>query len=88
VDNIGIDFDAGDTVSDWANGNRYPSVVGAEQLHAMNITGNGVTVAVIDTGYWKHPSMDTAGNGASRVLAQYDAIRDIVDSTGSSVNTE
>ncbi len=88
VDNVGIAFNADDPVSDWASGERYPSVVGAEQLHSSNLTGDGVTVAVIDSGYWKHPAMDRTANGDWRILAQYDAIHDVVDSVGGSVTTE
>lgn len=55
----------------------YPTVVGAAALHGHGITGKGVTVAIIDSGLWEHANLlnDTQGN--SRVIARYDAIRDI-----------
>ncbi|GHD38038.1 hypothetical protein GCM10007053_28000 [Halioglobus pacificus] len=52
----------------------YATVAGADALHKQGITGNGVTVAVLDSGLWEHPALtlNTAGN--SRILARYDAI--------------
>jgi serine protease AprX len=40
-----------------------------------------VTIGVLDTGYWKHPSLDTTALGLGRVLAQYDALGDTSDSS-------
>ncbi len=57
----------------------YPTLIGADQLHAQGIDGTGVTVAVVDTGYWSHPDLDNNSNGLARVLAQYDAIADQMD---------
>jgi hypothetical protein len=37
----------------------YSSLVNANALHSQNITGAGVTVAVVDTGYWSHPAWIT-----------------------------
>jgi subtilisin family serine protease len=55
----------------------YPTVVGADALHSHGITGKGVTIAIIDSGLWEHPNLlkDTQGN--SRVIARYDAIKDV-----------
>lgn len=55
----------------------YPTVVGADALHGHGITGKGVTVAIIDSGLWEHPNLlkDTQGN--SRVIARYDAIKNV-----------
>ncbi|MEE4110415.1 MAG: S8 family peptidase [Halieaceae bacterium] len=53
----------------------YPSVTGAALLHANNVTGKGVTVAVLDSGLWEEPgelSFDTSGR--ARILDRYDAI--------------
>ena len=52
----------------------YAAVAGADALHRHGVTGKGVTVAVLDSGLWDHPSLllDTAGK--ERVLARYDAI--------------
>lgn len=54
----------------------YPNASGAALLHSHGITGNGVTVAVLDSGLWEDNSeltLDTTGH--DRVLARYDAIR-------------
>ena len=48
--------------------------IGADFLHDQGITGAGVTIAVLDTGYWGHNTLryDTAGR--DRVLSVYNAI--------------
>ncbi len=61
---------------------QVPSLVGADELHALGIDGSGVTVAVIDTGYWSHPGLDTNSNGISRVLALFDAIANMLTALG------
>jgi len=55
----------------------YPSVTGADLLHRNGITGQGITVAVLDSGLWEPDSiaLDTRGN--PRVIARYDAIANI-----------
>ena len=52
----------------------YPTLVGANRLHNDNVKGDGITVAVIDTGHWSHDSLDKKTNGQNRVVAQYNAI--------------
>ncbi|MCA9923058.1 MAG: S8 family peptidase, partial [Anaerolineales bacterium] len=52
----------------------YVALVDAEALHENGINGTGITVAVVDTGYWSHPEIDNNVNGNLRVLAQYNAI--------------
>jgi subtilisin family serine protease len=46
----------------------YPMLVGADTLHKAGITGNGITIAVLDTGFWQ----DVSQNYGSRVLATID----------------
>ena len=55
----------------------FPTVIGADALHLHNITGKGVTVAIIDSGLWETEvlALDTAGN--PRIIARYDAINNI-----------
>lgn len=65
----------------FASGVSYPSLAGADRLHAQGVNGLFVTVAVLDTGYWKHPVLDTTAVGLGRVLAQYDALGDANDSS-------
>ena len=50
--------------------------VEADRLHALNIDGRGVTVAVIDTGHYSHVALNKNPDGRGRVLANYDAILD------------
>lgn len=65
----------------FGSGVSYPSLAGADQLHAQGVNGLLVTVAVLDTGYWKHPALDTTALGLGRVLAQYDALGNTSDSS-------
>ncbi len=54
----------------------FPNRIGADALHEQGITGHGVTIAVIDTGYaWSSVLAENA-SGDYRLLAQYDAIED------------
>jgi subtilisin family serine protease len=54
----------------------YPSRVGASRLHAEGITGRGVTVAVLDTGWDNFGAMSYDTHSEWRVLESYDAIQD------------
>lgn len=54
----------------------FPSQVGADALHQHNITGKGVGVAIIDSGIWQHPHLQTNTAGKSRIAAYYNAISD------------
>jgi serine protease AprX len=67
----------------------YPTLVGANQLHSQGLTGFGVTVAVLDTGYWRETGLSTNAFLLPRVLVQYDATRNRIDSLLSlGVNTD
>jgi len=57
----------------------YPTVTGANLLHQHGITGDGVTVAVLDSGLWESDSIARNTRGSMRVLARYDAVADIAD---------
>ena len=73
-----------ETSSNGVEDSGYPVVAGADALHGGGINGNGVTVAVIDTGFWRnHEWLANDLNGANRVLAEYDAI---TDKSGKAVN--
>ena len=54
----------------------YPSEVAAKDLQVGGINGNGVTVAILDSGLWaQHGPLQTTPNGNSkRILAQYDVL--------------
>ncbi|MCX7065182.1 MAG: S8 family serine peptidase, partial [Proteobacteria bacterium] len=55
----------------------YPVVVGADALHDGGVNGAGITVAVLDTGFWRnHEWLRQDLDGQDRVLAEYDAITD------------
>lgn len=47
---------------------NYPALIGADSLQAAGITGKGVTIAVLDTGFWQ----DMSQNYGNRVLASVD----------------
>lgn len=52
----------------------YPEVVGADLAWGAGYTGQGVTVAILDTGIAKLPSLKKSANGNDRLIAWYDAI--------------
>lgn len=54
----------------------YPSLVGASMMHQKGATGEGVTVAVVDTGYFDTRYLERKSDGNVRVVAQYDALQD------------
>jgi subtilisin family serine protease len=52
----------------------FPGLVGAHALHDQQVTGDGVTIAIVDTGLWNDKGLrQKGGSGRSRVLATYDA---------------
>ncbi len=55
----------------------YGNYVGADLLHQSGILGEGIGVAIIDSGLWNHPSLTLAPDGEPRVTAHYDAIRNV-----------
>jgi len=55
----------------------FPTVIGADSLHLHQITGRGITVAIVDSGLWEANSLALDTRGKSRILARYDAIKDI-----------
>ncbi|MEM8492991.1 MAG: S8 family peptidase [Pseudomonadota bacterium] len=56
----------------------FAAVSGAALLHANGVTGKGINVAVLDSGLWEEPDEITQNTqGQPRVIARYDAIRDI-----------
>ena len=57
----------------------YANLATASHLHDQSITGKEVTVAVLDTGYWSHPYLDKKDNGQVRILSQYNAITDQIE---------
>ena len=52
----------------------YSTVAGADNLHRHDIRGQGITVAVLDSGLWEHPLLAKDTRGKNRILARYDAI--------------
>ena len=55
----------------------FPTVIGADALHLHNITGQGVTVAILDSGLWEEDNLALDTHHKPRILARYDAIKDI-----------
>ena len=72
----------------YGEGDPIPVDVNAQDLHAAGIRGRDIGVAIIDTGYWKLDSLDKDSAGNGRVAVQYDAVRNAVDATWSSVSTD
>ena len=62
---------------------HYPAQTGAGILHGFGIDGDGVTVAVVDTGFWRVNGLTRNADNQKRVLAQYDAFADQVVSQDS-----
>jgi serine protease AprX len=60
----------------------YPERVDAHRLHAQGIRGDGVTVAVLDTGIWNAPDLTKDSRGHQRILVRYDALTNKVTSGG------
>jgi subtilisin family serine protease len=58
----------------------YPALSGLPTLHNQGIRGTNVVVAVLDTGMWAHPNLVTGADGGAKVLAQYDATRNVIQS--------
>ena len=52
----------------------FATVTGAADLHRHEVTGRGVSVAVLDSGLWEHPALLNDSQGNPRVKARYDAI--------------
>ena len=61
-------------VSEWVPETYYPALVGAAELHAAGVTGQDVTVAVIDTGVWGTDGLDNTPADVDRIVAYYDTI--------------
>ncbi|MCP3912135.1 MAG: S8 family peptidase, partial [Actinomycetia bacterium] len=62
-----------DSDSDQTPYTHYPTRVGADLLHQQGIRGQGITVAVLDTGIWSsHPHLHRNTDGEERLLAQFD----------------
>ena len=53
----------------------YPTLIRADELHRDGFTGDGVGVAVIDTGAWAHPALENDTQGQARIVGFFDAVR-------------
>ena len=54
----------------------YPTVVGADAVHAEGIDGSGVTIAVVDTGLWLSRGVILDADGNERVIGALDLVGD------------
>lgn len=52
----------------------YSTVAGADDLHRHDVRGQGITIAVLDSGLWEHELLARDTQGRERILARYDAI--------------
>lgn len=60
------------------HGNTYfPTIIGADALHSHGITGEGVTIAIVDSGLWEDEALALDSKGKPRILARYDAINNV-----------
>jgi serine protease AprX len=57
---------------------HYPTLTRADEVHAMGILGDGIGIAVLDTGLWKHEGIRHDAHGSERIDVVYDAIADDV----------
>jgi serine protease AprX len=55
---------------------HFPTLVGADGLHAEGTDGYGVTIALLDTGVFPHWGLARRPDGSPRILAGYDAVTD------------
>jgi serine protease AprX len=69
IDDVQLSFDG------FLPGTKYPALAGAQTLHQQGITGDGIGVAILDSGYWTTPSVDYGAAGWMRLRAEYDAIQ-------------
>src|SRR4249919_449737 len=83
IDDLEISY-----TTNYGDGDPIAVDVNAVDLHNAGIRGREVGVAIIDTGYWKLDSLDKDSGGTGRVAVQYDAVRNVVDATWSSVSTD
>ncbi|MBC8028071.1 MAG: S8 family peptidase [Steroidobacteraceae bacterium] len=72
----------------FGEGDAVPVDVNATGLHQAGFRGKDIGVAVIDTGFWKIDGLDKDSGGTGRVAAQYDAIRNVLDTSWSSISTD
>lgn len=69
------------------NDTHFNGLIGATDLHQLGILGQGVSIAILDSGLWNHPDLEFDSKGKARVLARYDAtsgkeIDDLFDDSG------
>jgi hypothetical protein len=93
--NVNNKFEIEDTILDFIYGDTQNQVemISADELHALDFKGNGVTIAVLDSGF---PSVNSMGafqrlRNAGNLLGGYDFVNrteDIFAYTGSSHGTK
>ena len=63
--------------SDHDSNTYFNDLTGASVLHAQGIKGQGVGIAVLDSGLWSHPDLTQNSQAKNRVPVAYDAIRNL-----------
>ncbi len=87
-----LTINAGTTVAGYAGAPYVVRHTQAKQVHDMGITGQGVTIAFLDTGLWPNTPLAKNVAGATVFLQGYDAIANVVgtgkvnDSNGHGTN--
>lgn len=81
VDNVEISGSEGaqgsdpDSVQAPTDYGYSPKLTASDLLHDQGVTGEGVTIAVIDTGFWPATPLVDDTSGQPRYVVRYDAIR-------------
>ncbi|MDA0339845.1 MAG: hypothetical protein O2910_08455, partial [Proteobacteria bacterium] len=71
-----VEYTPGQGMPVQVKGNRqtfYPELINADALHLEGTTGDGVTIAVVDSGLWKNKALSENTRRESRIKAYYDA---------------
>lgn len=53
---------------------HFNRLIGASSLHELGVLGQGVAIAVLDSGLWSHPDLELDTKGNQRILARFDAM--------------
>lgn len=60
---------------------HFNDLIGASALHFQGIKGQGVGIAVLDSGLWSHPDLDHNTAASNRVPVAFDAIHNLEATT-------
>ena len=75
ADTLGVYSDGKLEVMSGQIDTHYPAQAGARTAHDLGYTGEGVTIAVLDTGLWQSGETAYTTDGDNRIRATHDATR-------------